>query len=238
MEALRPNEQRAKNAVLLIWICLMLEIVNFISSFFQYILLQNAANGEAISIEEANSNDLREQVVAVVFIIAYIISAVTFIMWFRRAYYNLHLRVNRLSHSEGWAAGSWFVPIVSWFRPYHIMQELFEQTILFFKRNDLTDRANFATVSLGLWWGLWIANNFLGQFIFRYGMKAETIDELIISTVASMVGNCIGVPLAFITIKVIKEYSSVETDFRNFTEPVEDDAIEDTSSIINPIVAE
>jgi hypothetical protein len=210
MEELRPNEQRAKNAITLIWIVLALEIISLISGYFQYELLQNAANGADISTETANANDTREQIIGILYMIAMIISAVTFIQWFRRAYYNLHLKVNYLSHSEGWAAGSWFVPIVSLYRPYQIMKELYQETKELLTKKEISFNQNFTTNSLGLWWTLWIIDNFLGQFVFRYSMKADTIDELTISTVASMISNIVGIPLAFLAIKVIKDYSSVE----------------------------
>lgn len=105
MENLKPNEQRAKNAVTLIYIVLALEIMALISGYFQYDLLQTAANGGEVSTLWANSNDIREQTIAIVYLIAYVISGVTFIQWFRRAYYNLHLQVRYLSHDEGWASG-------------------------------------------------------------------------------------------------------------------------------------
>lgn len=44
MGKLKPNGQRAKNAITLIWIVLALEIVSLISGYFQYDLLQTAAN--------------------------------------------------------------------------------------------------------------------------------------------------------------------------------------------------
>ncbi|MDA0195278.1 MAG: hypothetical protein O2951_09570 [Bacteroidetes bacterium] len=46
--------------------------------------------------------------------------------------------------------------------------------------------------------------------VFLYSMKAESIDELTTSTVVSMIGNIIGIPLALITVKVIRDYSNVE----------------------------
>ena len=209
MEDLKPNEQRAKNAITLIWIVLALEIVSLISGYFQYDLLQTAANGGEISTETANANDTREQIIGIVYLIAFVISAVTFIQWFRRAYFNLHQRVNHLSQTEGWAAGSWFVPIVSLYRPYQIMKELYQETKALLTKNGLNNE-NISTSSLGWWWTLWVISSFLGQFVFRYSMKAESIDELTISTVASMIENVVGIPLALITIKVIKDYANVE----------------------------
>ncbi|MFV8336034.1 hypothetical protein ACNQF7_08090 [Flavobacterium sp. RSP29] len=41
-------------------------------------------------------------------------------------------------------------------------------------------------------------------------MKAETIEELTTTTIASIVASIIGIPLAIITVKVIKDYSEIE----------------------------
>ncbi|MBP9068538.1 MAG: DUF4328 domain-containing protein [Bacteroidia bacterium] len=210
MNSLRPNAQRAKNAITLIWIVLVIEIFALASSVLQYFLLQEAANGELISEENAKANDLREMAIGIIYTIAFIISAVTFISWFRRAYFNLHLKVSGLSHSEGWSAGSWFVPIISLFRPYQIMKELYVQTKGLIIKNGLAPYGNFSTQNLGWWWAFWIINNFIGQFIFRYSRNAESIDQLTVVTIASILNNIVGVPLALLTIKVIKDYSEME----------------------------
>ena len=211
MQDLKPNEQRSQNAILLIWIALAINCISLISSYFQYDLLQTAANGGEISIEYATSNDNREQAIGIIQIIVLVVSAITFIQWFRRAYFNLHLRVNHLSHSEGWAAGCWFVPIVNFFRPYQIMKELFQATHLFLKRNEVHTREHFSITTLSLWWTFWIIDRLFGQFVFKYSMKAETLEELTTSTIAQIVGNGIGIVLAIVTVKVIKEYSDLET---------------------------
>ena len=210
MQELKPNEQRSQNAILLIWIALAVNCISLVSSYFQYELLQTAANGGEISTELVTSNDNREQAIGIVQIIVFIISAITFIQWFRRAYFNLHLRVNHLSHSEGWAAGCWFVPIVNLFRPYQIMKELFQDTYLFLKRNEVHTKEHFSMISLSLWWTFWIIDRFVGQFVFKYAMKADTIEELTTSTIAQIISNGIGIVLAIITINIISEYSKLE----------------------------
>jgi len=212
MENLRPNEERAKNAVTLIYIVLALEIMALISGFFSYNLLQTAANGGEVSSLWTSFNDITEQTIAIVYLIAYVISGVTFIQWFRRAYYNLHLQVKYLSHDEGWASGSWFVPIISLYRPYQIMKEMYQETKYLLTNNGLIFKYP-QDYALGLWWTLWLINSFVGQFVFRLTLKAETIDELTTSTIAGMIGNLIGIPLALITVKVIKDYSNLESLF-------------------------
>jgi hypothetical protein len=139
-----------------------------------------------------------------------VVSSITFIQWFRRAYFNLHLRVNRLSHTEGWAAGCWFMPIVNLFRPYQIMKELFQATHFFLKRNEVHTREHFSMPSLSLWWTFWIIDRFFGQFVLKYSLKADTIEELTTSTIAQLISNGIGIILAIITINIITEYSKLE----------------------------
>jgi len=210
MIRLKPNEDRAKFAIGLIWVVLILDILSLISGYLQYDLLQTFASGGEISNETIESNDSREQIIGLFYLIAFIISAVTFILWFRRAYFNLHQKINYLSHSEGWAAGSWFVPFISLYRPYQIMKELYQETADLLKRNNIRVNSNFTTSLLGWWWGLWLLSNAIGQFVFRYSNNAVTIDELTTSTIASMIGNLVSIPLALITIKVIQDYADVE----------------------------
>jgi len=210
MENLRPNGQRANNAITLIWIVLIFEIVSFFSSYLQINLLDSFSNGDFVSEDEANANDLREQIIAIFYLLASIISAVTFILWFRRAYFNLHLKTNHLSHSEGWAAGSWFVPIISLYRPYQIMKEIYERTSQLLHSKEIKFNQSFSTSALGWWWSLWILSNVLGQITFRLSMRAESIDELTVLTFANMISNVVGIPLALITIKIIKDYADIE----------------------------
>ncbi|OYT14315.1 MAG: hypothetical protein B6I19_00475 [Bacteroidetes bacterium 4572_114] len=53
-----------------------------------------------------------------------------FLVWFYRAYENLSHRVNKVDHSKGWSIWAWFVPVISMYRPYNIMNELNKKTDL------------------------------------------------------------------------------------------------------------
>ena len=81
MEELKPNKQRAKNAVILIWIVLAIEIIaSLFSGYLQYVLLQSVASGAEISNDVANANDTREQIIGILSMIAMFISGITIIM--------------------------------------------------------------------------------------------------------------------------------------------------------------
>lgn len=210
MNGLRPNDQRAKTAIMLIWVVMCLEVISLGSSYMQYDFIQAAISGENITMDEANANDTRERLVGIIYILAMIVSGITFIQWFRRAYYNLHQRVDHLNHGEGWAAGAWFVPFLNWFRPYQIMQELYEETVEFLGTYEYKDKVQLSTSILGVWWAAWVIKSILGQVVFRMGRNAEEVSTILTVTVMSMVQHVLGIVAAFLVIRIIKEYSAVE----------------------------
>ena len=207
---IRPNGQRAKIAFALIWIVLACELLAIVSSVMQYNMLQGISKGIDIDMDAINANDMREAIIAILYLVVYVISGVTFIMWFRRAYYNLHQKVRNLEFEEGWAAGSWFVPIMNLGRPYKIMKELYEETknFLLSKNESISNELNINI--LGAWWTLWILNNVLGRIIYRFSKGAESIPELITFSLLDIVNGIVGVILALVTVRVINNYSSVE----------------------------
>lgn len=208
IKAIRPNLKRAKLAQLLVLIVLVLDIISIFSSYLQYNLLVAFQNNEEITEQMIESNDTREQSIAILYIVIFIISSVTFIQWFRRAYFNLNIRIN-CEHSEGWAAGSWFTPIISLFRPYQIMKEMWTKTSQLINSKS-ANKIEVNTMLIGIWWTLWIFTNFIGNYIFKSIFKEENVQNFINTTVADIVVSIIGIPLAIITIQIIKSYSLKE----------------------------
>lgn len=74
MNALKPNGQRAKNAMVILWILLGMEVLSLISHYFQYNLLQRVTNGAQVTTIEAGANDARELIISIAYIVTYIIS--------------------------------------------------------------------------------------------------------------------------------------------------------------------
>lgn len=210
MNQVKDNSKRAKNAVLLIYIIMGISIISLFSGYLQYNLLNKVLYGGIVSNAEATANDLREQIIGLAYSITYIVSVVMFIMWFRRAYFNLHTKVKTLSYSEGWAAGSWFVPILCLFRPYQIMTEIYEETKKLFKKHAIQTENELHTRYVGIWWTFWIISSFVGQINFRMALRATTLDQLINTTIISMVNDFITISLCVLAVKVIRDYAKVE----------------------------
>ena len=207
---LRPNDKRFKNALVCLYVMIVLEVMMLLSETLQYILLNDIVQGNFVSDSSIDQNDLRQIIIAIVYGIAYLITAVYFIMWFRRAYFNIGQRINT-EYSEGWAAGGWFVPFISLYYPYKIMKELYVKTnaILRDKSNNHTHKVS--VTSVGIWWGLWISTNITGQILFRW--DPETAETYVTYSAFSMFSNVLGIALAFLAIKVLKDYRELEIKF-------------------------
>jgi Domain of unknown function (DUF4328) len=204
-EGIRPNTQRAKIAQMLVWAVMILDIVGIVSSYLQLNLLQKIQNGANPPESVLYSNDFREQIIALLYLTVFVISAVTFIQWFRRAYYNLSIRT-KCNHAEGWAAGGWFVPIMSLFRPYQIMKEMWTKTTKLISP-DSHNAGQDGNALIGGWWALWIIGGFVGNYVMRSSFSGETVDAFIDSTIGDMILSAIGIPMAIVTVLLIKSYS-------------------------------
>ena len=191
-----------------------------ISSIFNYSLIKSIASGEPYTLTEASANDLREAIVYFFQGVLYILCGIFFIMWFRRAYYNLHQKVSYLSFSEGWAAGAWFVPFINLWRPFRIMKELYQETPPLLKKNNF----DFEEPSLtypAIWWTLYILSAFFGAFIWSYSRNAFTLDQFTTVALMQVIANTIEIPLILVTIKVIKDYAKIEPLLHEIKEEVE-----------------
>ena len=99
-----------------------------------------------------------------VFCAVFIASAVSFLVWFYRAYLNLSfLRAPELLTTPGWAVGVWFIPILNLFRPYQATREIAVYSGPNYKGGaSATDIG--APDLVKIWWGLWIITLFLSRF--------------------------------------------------------------------------
>lgn len=204
-KTIKPNKKRAALAVHMIWAVLIIDLFAIVSNYFQYRLLQDLNNGINISEADLTNNDLRVGLISVLYLIIYILSGITFIQWFRRAYNNLDSRT-RVDHSEGWAAGAWFVPIICLFRPYKIMKELFEKTDRLIKDKTSAATGNSQMTLIGLWWALWIIVGYVGNYALKTGFNSDTIEGLSDSTIADIVSSFIEIPVGILAILIISAF--------------------------------
>ncbi|MES2800003.1 MAG: DUF4328 domain-containing protein [Bacteroidota bacterium] len=207
MNSIRDNHQRSKNAILLVIIVLVLQLVSIIPTIMQMVLVNKIFSGEQYTVEEVQLNGVLALIVNILVLVATITSGVFFILWFRRAYYNLEQKTFLTSYSNGWAAGAWFVPILNLFRPYQIMNELFTITPKVLKKNDIKTDFELEKSTIATWWTLWIITLVVGNVSSRMVLNAGSAKSFNIASIFDIISCLLFIPLSIITIKVIVNYT-------------------------------
>lgn len=207
-ELITDNTIKAKWAQRLVWSVMLIDLIGLFSSYFQYNLLIAVQNQEFITEEMVASNDLREQVVSIIYLMIYITSAVFFIRWFKSAYSNLAKR-SITNEKESMAIWSWFIPFISLYKPYLMMKEMFTDSSLKIRLKDQNYKEKDTDI-LGFWWFLWISTNIIGNFIFRANLKSETVEDFIQLTITDMILSALSVPLAILAYIIIEQYNEIE----------------------------
>ncbi len=202
------NTENAKWAQRLIWVVMVIDLIGLFSSYFQYDLLIAVQNQEFVSQESANANDLREQIIGIIYTVAYLTSAVFFIRWFRNAYLNLSKRTV-INSSISMAIWGWIIPIISVFKPYQIMKEMWTDSSLKIRLKD-PDYIEPSTTIIGVWWFFWLVTNVVGNYILKYTFKSETITDYINLTIADMVLAVLSIPMAILAYLMIEQYNEIE----------------------------
>ena len=126
---IKDNSKRAKNLLIVFWILVGFNFIGLISGYLEYDLLLRIGAGDLYTDEEITNSDLRQSILGISQTVISILSVVFFIYWFRRAYANLHRSgLTYLKYEESMALWAWFIPILNWFRPVKIMNEIWTET--------------------------------------------------------------------------------------------------------------
>jgi hypothetical protein len=211
MELLKPNKNRADLARYVYILLIFLSALNLIFDYQVLYFFQELNVGANIPAERLKANENARTFLAIVNLVASLASILFMVMWFRRAYWNLHQIFDGLRFSEGWAAGAWFVPIIFLYRPYQIMKEMFEETRFFLKENNHPGEANVLTYSrVNWWWAVFIINNMFQFVLFRYILTYNNADAVYNDTIMQMIAEILDIASVYLTMNMIKTYNKAE----------------------------
>jgi len=208
---LKDNSNRSKQAINILWIICILNLIGVISTYFEFQLLTRIRDGYDFSEQEALANDLRQGLIGIFQFIAQITSIVLFLNWFRRAYGNLHrIGTSSLEYSETMAIWGFIIPFVNLYRPYKIAKEIAVET-----KNKVVEivpdhEPSFNSSIIGFWWAMFLLTGFVANIAFRLFQQDDTIEQVIISTQTYMLADLIDLIAAIVTIIMIKEISRYE----------------------------
>lgn len=162
------NDLRARNIIMvfsgLLVIRIIIAIIHFL--FVQHVKVSPLDLSFLELLADA------ERIIIIVNILVYITAIVFFILWFRRAYANLHRLGIILNYSEGWAAGAWFVPFLNLYRPLEIMTETWNETQIAagFAGDELKGSGKLIA-----WWILYIGSALMTNFASAIGGESSLL---------------------------------------------------------------
>lgn len=160
MDSIRDNRKRARQAIIYSIAYLIITIINAVRSIWWKYLSFTLSPG--IYKRQYERDLFWRGFYGYLGLIIWIGVAITIIKWFRRAYYNTRqINPNVVSLADGWAVGSWYVPIVNLYMPFKIMCEIWKGSLQAAQTNIET---RYPKALLNLWWLSYIAD--LGLFFF------------------------------------------------------------------------
>jgi hypothetical protein len=132
-------------------------------------------------------------------LLAFIATSVPFLMWVHRANRNARaLGAHGMRFSPGWSVGWYFVPLLSLWKPYQVMKELWQAS-----HNPHSWAAQDMAPSVGRWWGLWLLSNFLGQMTLRFSLRTESSPAFVSSTVFGLLTDAVNVALCLAAVRLV-----------------------------------
>jgi hypothetical protein len=137
------------------------------------------------------------------------------ILWTRRAYWNLHeLKVPGLRWSEGWAAGAWFVPIISFFAPFQIMRDVWSKTQML-ARGESRIKDNSL---VNLWWTCHLAPMGLAIIAVITTLSSGAMEGnfsqsmVILQWALEAIGSLCVAASTLILLSIVKHFDDVEEE--------------------------
>ena len=205
----------------------IISLVALISSYMQSQLITAIINGEYFTEDELLANDMREGLIAVVYFIIFVIASIIFLVWVNRANKNINSFQRPVPRfTSGWAVGWFFIPIMSLFRPYQVVSEIWKASNPEIDPELNTVEHLPSSAVVALWWAFFLLSNFIGNIAARLLFDDDTITDLLTSTYAYIVSYAIDIVGLIITIVMVRKISQMqEMRYNNLNQSFVQEAI-------------
>jgi hypothetical protein len=144
----------------------------------------------------------------------FIVTAIAWMVWFRRAYRNLpELGAHDLRYKRGWAVGAWFVPFLNLWRSKQIANDIWRASDPSAPAHqDAAWHERPVPRLLAVWWLFWIVTSMLSNVAGRLIFDADTLEEHISSTNLMMWADGISALSAVPAILVVRRITRRQDD--------------------------
>ena len=115
----------------LLYVQVALALIAIGSNLMEYQLLTDFQNGvyfsQEMAVADAEANDKRQQIIAFSYLAVFIISGILILKWIYQSSQNArYLGAKDMAFTPAWSIGFYFIPIVSLWKPYQAMKEIWQ----------------------------------------------------------------------------------------------------------------
>jgi heme/copper-type cytochrome/quinol oxidase subunit 2 len=155
---------------------------------------------------EAETAEMISGIVALVYLLVFIVAGFLILRWVYRVNKNAHLLSHHVTMSPGWNVGFFFIPIALLWKPFEGVRQSWQASA---RPED--PEAEPVPDLLRWWWGFWLASTVIGNISFRLSLRADTVSDQMVVSGLNLLSLVVDIPLAFTLAAVIRRLSAVQS---------------------------
>ncbi|MFP8886851.1 protein kinase domain-containing protein [Streptomyces mangrovi] len=139
---------------------------------------------------------------------------VLWLVWFWRVRANAEVFApGQIRYHRGWAIGSWLVPVIWFFMPKQIINDVCDHSDPTSTRTTwYGPRRSSNRGLLNGWWTMWLAGMIVGILNYEPWYEAETVDQAQGSAALTVLSGFLTVPATVLAILVVLRLTSLQDD--------------------------
>ncbi|MFC2125326.1 DUF4328 domain-containing protein [Bacteroidota bacterium] len=209
MPQVKNNRYRARQAMWLLKIIILFDVLIIAFDIKEFSLLNSLENNLHVTTYDVGANETRQALTGIFYFIVALCSGIAFLGWFYRAYTNFERAGIGTRYPSKYAIISFFIPLINLYFPYRIMSEIWHKiSVIVFTNENAQEQSGIK--SLNWWWILWLASIFFAAIYFFSAVTAENIHDLRMASINNIISSLVDIPAALVTISLIGRISKAE----------------------------
>lgn len=185
-----PLGPRANAAIAVLGLLAVADLVAVAIDLDSISVADRLVAGERVPIGEARDVDSRVATIGLVQLVGLVLSVVSFLVWWSRAYKNaIAMGISHPRYTTGWAVGWWFVPFANLVVPKKIANDIYRGSDPDMPYRDPGFLQRPVAPLIHVWWAVWILSNILDRFAFSGDLDGQSAREYASQAKLSLAAN-------------------------------------------------
>jgi len=197
------------------WLVILLSVnvavasISAASGLIDVALWRDFLSGIELTPEQGELHELRQQIVAIPYVVETFALMVVFCMWIHRANYNARqLGAVDMKFTPGWAVGWYFIPIYFLWKPYQAMKEIWQAS-----SNPARWHDEPCGSILPLWWTSFLLSNVVMIAAARFSGEFQP-EMMVKGGLLAVAGDAIEVVSSLIAVVLVRQIYRMQISHR------------------------